>query len=150
VVEIKKDQLLRKEKKIKRTENSPFHNYQKHLNNALKKLIIVPEFSDNDETYKKVAQEIWAQYISLDIKTKRILHYIFNERNEHVINEAELRTYRLLDLYQLHGPEVFNRAKIYLSKLAIDQIDEQNIDGYLKTRKLKKLGGLKEYILQFR
>lgn len=34
----------KKGKKIKKAINSPFHNYQKHLNNALKKLIIVPEF----------------------------------------------------------------------------------------------------------
>jgi hypothetical protein len=32
------------DKKIKKVENSPFHNYQKHLNNALKKLVIVPSF----------------------------------------------------------------------------------------------------------
>ena len=45
---------------------------------------------------------------------------------------------------------MFNQAKNYLSRLAVDQIDEVNIEGYLKTRKLKKVDGFKEYILQFR
>ena len=33
-------------KKIKKNEYSPFHNYQKHLNNALKKIIVVPVFQN--------------------------------------------------------------------------------------------------------
>ena len=54
------------------------------------------------------------------------------------------------EIYRQHGERTFNRAKIYLSKLAIDQIDQQNIEGYLKTRKMRKVDGFKEYILQFR
>lgn len=60
---------------------SPFHNYQKHLNNALKKIVIVPCFEEKEELYKKAAQEIWNQYLSTEIKTKKILHAVFNERN---------------------------------------------------------------------
>jgi hypothetical protein len=44
----KVESLVGKQKKIKKVENSPFHNYQKHLNNALKKLIIVPDFREDD------------------------------------------------------------------------------------------------------
>lgn len=33
-------------KKIKKNEYSPFHNYQKHLNNALKKIVVVPVFQN--------------------------------------------------------------------------------------------------------
>lgn len=35
-----------RKKKIKKNEYSPFHNYQKHLNNALKKIIVVPVFQN--------------------------------------------------------------------------------------------------------
>lgn len=42
------------------------------------------------------------------------------------------------------------QAKNYLSKLAIDQIDELNIEGYLSTRKIKRREGLNEYIMSFR
>jgi hypothetical protein len=34
--------------------------------------------------------------------------------------------------------------------LAIDQIDRQNIEGYLKSRKLRTKDGFEEYILNFR
>jgi len=71
------------EKKIKKVENSPFHNYQKHLNSALKKLVIVPLFEEADEAYKHAAREIWNAYVAGDVKTKKILHFVFNERNEH-------------------------------------------------------------------
>ena len=70
-------------KKIKKVENSPFHNYQKHLNSALKKLVIVPSFEEADEAYKHAAREIWNAYVAGDVKTKKILHFVFNERNEH-------------------------------------------------------------------
>jgi hypothetical protein len=86
----------------------------------------------------------------LEIKTKRILHYIFNESNEHIINDVELQAYGLWEILQTYGADTFNRAKTFLSKLAIDQIDEENIEGYLKTRKLKRHEGFKEYIIQFR
>ena len=35
-----------RKKKIKKNEYSPFHNYQKHLNNALKKIVVVPVFQN--------------------------------------------------------------------------------------------------------
>lgn len=60
---MKKEKRDLKEKKIKKIQNSPFHNYQKHLNNALKKLIIVPTFDGTDEGYKKAASQIWTKYI---------------------------------------------------------------------------------------
>jgi len=42
----------KKQKKIKKFENSPFHNYQKHLNNALKKMIIVPSSTSQEGDFK--------------------------------------------------------------------------------------------------
>ena len=57
-----KEKGVRKQKKIKKVENSPFHNYQKHLSNALKKLIIVPSDKEDDDINKQVAVEIWKAY----------------------------------------------------------------------------------------
>jgi hypothetical protein len=48
------------------------------------------------------------------------------------------------------GDVVFREAKGYLSRLAVEQINGQNIDEYLKTRKLIKRDGFKEYLLEFR
>lgn len=43
-------------KKLQKNGNSPFHNYQKHLNNALKKMIALPMHNTSDPVYKQVAQ----------------------------------------------------------------------------------------------
>lgn len=141
---------VEKEKKVKKVENSPFHNYQKHLNNALKKLVIVPNLGAEEEEFKLAARDIWRAYVGGDIKTKKILHFVFNEKNEHQVTEAELKAYGLLEVFQLYEMEVIVKAKNYLSRLAIDQIDEENIENYIKSRKMKKTEGFKEYILNFR
>lgn len=86
----------KKGKKGKKIEYSPFHNLQKHLNIALKTLLIVPTPSCSDEPHKRAAREIWEAYVKTEIYTKRILHYVFNEQNQHSINTPELINYGLL------------------------------------------------------
>ncbi len=60
-------------------DNSPFHNCQKHLNNALKHILILPdgEQEAKEETCS-LARQIWARFGESEIKTKRILHSVFN------------------------------------------------------------------------
>jgi hypothetical protein len=41
----------------------------------------VPEYKENDEVYKKVAQMLWIKYLQSEIKTKKILHSVFNEQS---------------------------------------------------------------------
>ena len=53
-------------------------------------------------------------------------------------------------MYQKYCKEDIALAKTYLSKLAIDQIDEEAIEEFIKTRKMKKTLGFKEYVLSFR
>ena len=62
----------------KKVKNSPFHNYQKHLNNALRKFIVLPNITNSDEEYKLAARDLWRAYKAGDIKNKKILHFIFN------------------------------------------------------------------------
>lgn len=145
-----KEKGVRKQKKIKKVENSPFHNYQKHLNNALKKLIIIPPVKEDDDIFKKVAVEIWKAYEKSQIRTKRILHFVFNERNEHAVNEPELKTYGMWHILRTFGEEALCDAKNYLAKLAIDQLDHHSIDNYLSTRKLKSKDQFRGYILAFK
>jgi len=45
---------------------------------------------------------------------------------------------------------VILQAKSYLTKLAIDQIDEKSVESYVKTRKIKKTEGLNDYVLNFK
>ena len=39
----------RKSRKNKKVENSPYHNFQKHLNSAIQKLVVLPERSESDD-----------------------------------------------------------------------------------------------------
>lgn len=141
---------IQKQKKIRKVTNSPFHNYQKHLNNALKKIITLPQPNPLDSAHVRAAQRLWAKYLKSDIKTKKILHSVFNERHESHPNESELRTYDFLDVFVEFGEAVFREAKAYLSRLAVEQITPKAIDDYLLTRKLIKREGFKEYLLEFR
>jgi hypothetical protein len=69
---------VQKAKKIRKVTNSPFHNYQKHLNNALKKMILLPDYKHMDQLHQKVAHRLWTKYVQSEIKTKKILHSVFN------------------------------------------------------------------------
>lgn len=44
-----------------------------------------------------------------------------------MINDSELKTYGLFGIYQRFGEETVAQARTVLSKLAIDQLDRQNI-----------------------
>lgn len=65
-------------KKIRKVSNSPFHNYQKHLNNALKKMVALPEYKQLEQPAHRVAHRLWTKYLLSEIKTKKILHSVFN------------------------------------------------------------------------
>ena len=58
--------------------------------------------------------------------------------------------YGLLEAYQGHDCATIARAKAFLSKLAIDQINATSVEGYVKTRKLRKTEGFIAYVLNFR
>ena len=45
----------KKIRRNKKVENSPYHNFQKHLNSAIQKLVVLPETSESDEEYKIAA-----------------------------------------------------------------------------------------------
>ena len=101
-------------------------------------MITLPNSSPSDEDYKLAARELWKVYTTGEVKTKKILHFVFNERNAYMISDCELRAYGLLDIYKKYGSLVILRAKNYLSALAVDQIDERSIENYLKGRRLRK------------
>jgi hypothetical protein len=64
---------------------SAFHNFQKHLTVALKHAVI---FKDEDKTgkdYVKVAAKLWRAFSQSKICTKKILHFLLGDRNEHQI-----------------------------------------------------------------
>lgn len=99
-----KKKKTKKRRKSRVDDNSPFHNCQKHLIKALKYMLIFPEpDSELEEEYKRVARHIWNIFCRSNDKSKKVLHFIFNEDNEYKTSEAELRQFGLLEVYQDHG-----------------------------------------------
>lgn len=114
-------------------------------------MLIFPEDSSESEQHvKPVAESIWKAFQKSRVKTKRILHFIFNEDNEFKVNDEELREYGLFDIYQRHGEQTYNAAKNYLSKLAIDQLDESSITCYVNSTKIRDKLNFNRYMNHFR
>lgn len=120
------------------------------MNNYLKNAVVVPPFRESEENYKAVARAIWEIFLKEKSKTKLVLHLVFNGNSERLLNGETLRNFGFIDLYERYEADVINQAKNYLGMLAIDQIDSTKLDSYLKTRKIQKNEGLRDYILSFK
>lgn len=80
---VPKKRKLKKRKKSLIDDNSPFHNCQKHLINTLKNIIIFPdEENEEEKEIQRLAKEVWKAFTACNIKTKRMLHSIFNADRE--------------------------------------------------------------------
>lgn len=38
-----------------------------------------------------------------EVKTKKILHYVFNDKNEHPIKDEDLKAYDFWEIYSIYG-----------------------------------------------
>ena len=79
---------------------SAFHNFQKHLTVCLRHSIDIPTEEKAEREYEKVAAQLWKAFKSTSVSTKKILHYLLGERNEHKVTEAGLKEYGLSKIYQ--------------------------------------------------
>ena len=64
---------------------SAFHNFQKHLTVALKHAIIFREDDKSTKEHVKVAAKLWRAFSQSKICTKKVLHFLLGDRNEHQI-----------------------------------------------------------------
>ena len=97
-----------------------------------------------------MAKDIWKVFEASSIKTKKLLHSVIMDNSEDELNDSELKTYGLLELYINHGSQSFSAAKNYLSKLTIDQLDNFNVNCYVDRSKIKDKKNFKEYVQCFR
>jgi hypothetical protein len=67
-----------------RFNTSSFHNFQKHLTVSLRHSIDIPH-NEHSKDYEIVAFKLWKSFKSSSISTKKILHYLLGEKNEHPI-----------------------------------------------------------------
>ena len=71
------------------------------------------------------------------MKVKKVLHFIFNERNEYTVNIQELKKYGLHKLYEEYGKETYTNAKEYLRNLALNKLSRANVEVYVYSSKIK-------------
>ena len=64
---------------------SAFHNFQKHLTVALKHAIVFREEEKCQRDYVKVAAKLWRAFSQSKVCTKKVLHFLLGDRNEHQI-----------------------------------------------------------------
>jgi len=70
-------------KRTKKIKLSPYHNYQKHLNLAIRHIVALPALTDNSSVIEAIAHNLWDVFLVSDSPTKKILHFVFNKANEY-------------------------------------------------------------------
>ena len=70
---------------------SAFHNFQKHLTVCLKHALnfVLEDKTIND--YRAAAAKLWKTFKNSNVSTKKVLHFLLGEKNEHPITEASLK-----------------------------------------------------------
>lgn len=95
---------------------SAFHNFQKHLTVALKHAVIFKEEDKTAKDYVKVGAKLWRAFSQSKICTKKILHFLLGDRNEHQITNEDLRQFGFAKIYETFGDKVTRESRIFLLK----------------------------------
>ena len=76
-----------------RTKMNPsaFHNFQKHLTVALKHAIVLPNEEKMNYDYLKAATKLWKVFSSSKVCTKKVLHFLLGDKNEHKTTTEDIR-----------------------------------------------------------
>lgn len=93
---------------------SAFHNFQKHLTVCLKHALNIVQEDKTTNDYRAAAAKLWKTFKNSSVSTKKVLHFLLGEKNEHPITDAALKEYGLLKTYDAYDPETMRQARIYL------------------------------------
>ena len=116
---------------------SAFHNFQKHLTVCLKHSLnfVLEDKTVND--YRTAAVKLWKTFKNSSVSTKKVLHFLLGEKNEHPITDHNLKEYGLLKIYDAYDRETMREARIFLQMEALRQIREGRLNDYIEGKKLK-------------
>jgi hypothetical protein len=128
---------------------SAFHNFQKHLTVCLKHSIEIKAEDRAAASYEKVAAKLWKAFKQSSTSTKKVLHYLLGERNEHKITEAGLKEFGLSKIYEEAGDSLAAEARKYLASETMRQIEEGKLEAYIEAKKLKDKSKFKKYVQIF-
>lgn len=81
---------------------SAFHNFQKHLTVCLKHAVSIAPEDPNLPNFQTAAARLWKTFKNSTVSTKKILHFLLGEKNEHPISEEGLKEYGLLKIYEAY------------------------------------------------
>lgn len=92
------------------------------------------------------AARLWKHFKNSTVSTKKILHYLLGERNEHPINEAGLKEYGLTKIYDAYGEQTMREARTYLAQETLRQIAQGRLEVYISAKKLKDKEKFRKYV----
>ena len=101
---------------------SAFHNFQKHLTVALKHCVILPNEDKMNRDYLKAATKLWKVFSSSKICTKKVLHFLLGDHNEHKTTAEDLRVFGFSKLYDHYGERIIREARVFLLRETLRQI----------------------------
>jgi hypothetical protein len=83
---------------------------------SLKHSITISPEDKRGKDYKSVAYLLWKAFKNSSASTKKILHFLLGEENEHKITEEGIRGCGLHKIYDANPEETMKQARIYLTK----------------------------------
>ena len=89
---------------------------------------------------------MWKIFKNSSVSTKKILHYLLGERNQHKITEDGIKQYGLQKIFETHGERLMREARIYLARETLRQIKGGKLDDYITAKKLKDKEKFKKYV----
>lgn len=96
--------------------------------------------------YQIVASKLWKTFKNSSISTKKVLHYLLGEKNEHKITEQGIKEYGLQKIYEAYGEKIVQEGKKYLAAETLRQIREGKLESYINAKKLKDKEKFRKYV----
>ena len=124
---------------------SAFHNFQKHLTVCIKNAIHITA-DPGCPDYVALGIRLWRTFQASSVSTKKVLHYLLGEKNEHKITEQGLKECHLLKIYEAHDEETLRQARIFLGNECLRQIKSGRLNDYINAKKLKSKDKFRKYV----
>ncbi len=96
--------------------------------------------------FEVAGAKLWKTFKNSAVSTKKILHFLLGEKNEHPITNEALKEYGLLKIYELYDEETMKEARLYLASETLRQIREGKLDEYISGKRLKDKNKFRRYV----
>ena len=92
---------------------------------------------------------MWQIFKKSSSNTKKTLHFLMGQKNEHPITDANLKECHLYHLYHQKGEDTMRKAREFLTALVLEQVRGGCIEAYLADKKMKDKEMFKKYVGMF-